>query len=101
MEKGLGGRTAGQWLEEQGSEEGDMPRTTMWRLKRQALGPAPAPVNKTGKVRVCQLCGQPAQKQYGHSQLDTPRGREFFCALYEGKSLQLWLAEQRMGGDHA
>ncbi len=95
MEEGPGGRTAGQWLQEQSSQARNIPRTTMWWLKRLAQGLAPAPVRKPYTLRVCQKCGQPAQKQFGHSQLNRPRGKEFFCALYEGKSLQLWLAKRR------
>ena len=48
---------------------------------------------KPHKLRTCKLCGQPQQKDFGHSQSQG----EHFCALYSGKSVQLWLAEKRMG----
>ncbi|KAF4114295.1 hypothetical protein G5714_004518 [Onychostoma macrolepis] len=46
---------------------------------------------KKCKPLTCSLCQQPKTKDYGHSQY----GGKFFCSSYEGKTVELWLAEQR------
>lgn len=90
---GLGSKTARKWLEEQACLAA-LPRTTAFnfakRCKKWETEP-PAKKRKQHKVRICQLCGQPRQKPYGHSQHKS----EHFCALYECKSVEMWLAERR------
>lgn len=94
VEEGPGGRTVQQWTREQLCP-GDiqLPRTSAWNLKQRWERPNKpgGKVRKAHKLRICQLYGQPRQKDYGHSQ----HGREHFCALYEGKTVELWLAERR------
>ena len=77
-----------QWLKEQGAFDDrslQVPKTTAWRMK--------AGKESNTKGYVCQQCGQPKLKEYGHSY---QRGVGHFCALYECKSVELWLAEKRL-----
>ncbi|KAM8866871.1 uncharacterized protein ACB058_005053 [Synchiropus picturatus] len=100
------GQSMDQWLREQrGSQAEDTtPRTTEWnlvqRLKREEAqeerdgDDEEAPRRKKSKpykLRICQQCGQPKQKDYGHCQY----GGEHYCALYGCKTARLWLAEKR------
>ncbi|CAL8342402.1 unnamed protein product [Arctogadus glacialis] len=97
-EAGPGGLTPRDWLISQHVPE-DMwkvPRTTLWNIARrkaggQVGGSSPPRRRKTHKLRICQRCLQPAQKDFGHSRFDG----EYFCSLYAGKSVDLWLAERR------
>ena len=66
------------------------PRTgSRWRELRRWEGGKKE--RKPNKPRICQLCGQPRQNDYGHSQF----GGEHFCALHSGITVELWLAEKR------
>lgn len=99
MEEGPGGRTARQWLEQQRGPEdvGRIPRTTAWNLQKKwerelaDEGRPEGKKRKPHKLRICKLCGQPQQKDYGHSQYDG----EHVCAVYAGKTVELWLAQKR------
>ena len=100
VEDGPGAPTAREWLDTQQAPEdvGKIPRTTAWNLQQrfraaesQVAGSSSAPTRKTHKLRICQRCLQPAQKDFGHSRF---KGTNF-CALYAGKSVELWLAEER------
>ena len=70
-----------------------VPRTTAWnRLKVERIKEMGGEKErKPNKPRICQLCGQPRQNDYGHSQF----GGEHFCALHSGITVELWLAEKR------
>ena len=94
------GQTAEQWLlEKRGPDAGNIPRTPAWSLNKRwerESGEEDRPnkkQRKPHKLRTCKLCGQTQQKDFGHSQSQG----EHFCALYSGKSVELWLAEKRMG----
>ncbi|KAM8867727.1 uncharacterized protein ACB058_005668 [Synchiropus picturatus] len=104
--QGHEGQSMDQWLREQrGSQTEDTtPRTTEWnlaqRLKREEAeeerdgDDEEAPRRKKSKpykLRICQQCGQPKQKDYGHCQY----GGEHYCALHGCKTARLWLAEKR------
>ncbi|XP_067306819.1 uncharacterized protein [Pseudorasbora parva] len=88
------GRTVSEWLSEQKRQAAadnvrDVPRTTAWRRKKaEEKGLSP---KKERKTLTCSLCQQPKTKQYGHSRY----GGKAFCSSYEGKTVELWLAEQR------
>ncbi|XP_053732086.1 uncharacterized protein LOC128765389 isoform X3 [Synchiropus splendidus] len=100
------GQSVDQWLRKQrgGQAEDTIPRTTEWnlvqRLKREEAqeerdgDDEEAPRRKKSKpykLRICQQCGQPKQKDYGHCQY----GGQHYCALYGCKTARLWLAEKR------
>src|SRR4029434_3264104 len=58
-----------------------------WRADGSAVAGGPARTRakkerKPNKPRICQLCGQQQQKDYGHSQ-------------FGGITVELWLAEKR------
>jgi len=75
-----------------------IPRTTLWRRKREQDAAGQLEGNtkfKERKLRKCQKCGQHTLKRYGHSQHKGPQGKDIFCVLFEGKSVELWLAERR------
>ena len=100
LQGGPEGQTAEQWLlEQRGPDMGMITRTTAWNLKKRweresgEENRSNKKQRKPHKIRTCKLCGQPQQKDFGHSQSQG----EHFCALYSGKSVQLWLAEKRMG----
>ncbi|KAI4889758.1 hypothetical protein NFI96_027399, partial [Prochilodus magdalenae] len=97
------GRSVSDWLAEQkraaGQDQGrTMPRTTAWRLKKRLqqekadrkAGIVPK-YRKRAPFAICHLCDQPRQKAYGHSRY---KGIPF-CSSHEGKTVELWLAEQR------
>lgn len=93
------GKTASQWLSEQkriaaADNVTDVPRTTAWRRKKKeeaiSLG-LPQKRPKKCTPITCSLCQQPKTKEFGHSRY----GGKAFCSSYEGKSVELWLAEQR------
>ncbi|CAL8332725.1 unnamed protein product [Merluccius merluccius] len=95
VEEGPGGRTALDWISQRLGPDGlgEIPRTTAWN-QQSRLGRRQKPggkARKPHKLRICQLCGQPKQKDFGHSQY---RG-EHYCALYGGKTVELWLCEKR------
>ncbi|XP_036439120.1 uncharacterized protein LOC118816696 [Colossoma macropomum] len=97
------GQSAHDWLTEQRRKAGEnkgrrIPKSTAWNMKRrrqkeqeaEELGISLKERKRPG-YQICQLCGQPRQKAYGHSRY---KGVPF-CSAYEGKSVELWLAEQR------
>ncbi|KAK0132912.1 hypothetical protein N1851_031720 [Merluccius polli] len=91
VEEGPGGRTPQDWLRQRLGPDalGAIPRTTAWN-QRSRLGRRQKPggkARKPHKLRICQLCGQPKQRDFGHSQ---HRG-EHYCALHGGKTVELWL----------
>ncbi|CAL8342029.1 unnamed protein product [Arctogadus glacialis] len=43
------------------------------------------------QVQKCRKCGQPRRKETGHSR----HGREFFCSVAAGKSVEDWLREKK------
>ncbi|XP_059397974.1 uncharacterized protein LOC132130305 [Carassius carassius] len=93
------GRTVSQWLSEQrrvaaADNYDNVPRTTAWRKKKKEEEIAqglPQKRPKKCKPLTCSLCQQPKTKDYGHSHY----GGKSFCSSYEGKTVELWLAEQR------
>ncbi|CAL8354833.1 unnamed protein product [Merluccius merluccius] len=95
-EEGPGGRTSREWTSQRLGPDGlgEIPRTTAWNMKRRQDGPQKTggKVRKPHKLRICHLCGQAKLKDFGHSQY---RG-EHFCALYTGKTVELWLSEKRL-----
>ncbi|XP_042585065.1 uncharacterized protein LOC122138184 [Cyprinus carpio] len=77
------GKSVTQWLSEQKRMAGtdnlsNVSQTTASR-------------RKTCKPYTCQLCQQPKTKHYGHSRY----AGKTFCSTYEGKTVELWLTEQR------
>lgn len=77
------GKSVTQWLSEQKRMAGtdnvsDVSRTSASR-------------RTTGKPYTCHLCQQPKTKEYGHSRY----AGKTFCSTHEGKTVELWLAEQR------
>ncbi len=70
-----------------------VPRTTAWRRKK--LSEAAAAQGLTPRKRqipqpfLCQKCGQPKTKEFGHSQF---RGVHF-CAKASGKTVAQWMEE--------
>ena len=93
------GWSVSDWLAEEkratGQDQGrTMPKTTAWRLKKrlqqEKAGFMPK-YRKRAPFAICHLCDQPRQKAYGHSRY---KGIPF-CSLHEGKTVELWLAEQR------
>ncbi|CAJ1048611.1 unnamed protein product [Xyrichtys novacula] len=94
------GKTCAQWVEEQRPREVPLPRTTAWRMRKgmeEEGPPGGKKPRKLHKLRVCQRCGQPVQADFGHSQYVAGGSREAFCAMYEGKTVEVWLAERRAG----
>ncbi|XP_026100934.1 uncharacterized protein LOC113071846 [Carassius auratus] len=93
------GRTVSQWLSDQrriaaADNYDNVPRTTAWRKKKKEEEIAqglPQKRPKKCKPLTCSLCQQPKTKDYGHSRY----GGKSFCSSYEGKTVELWLAEQR------
>ncbi|KAK0132914.1 hypothetical protein N1851_031722 [Merluccius polli] len=86
VEEGPGGRTPQDWLRQRLGPDalGAIPRTTAWK-QRSRLGRRQKPggkARKPHKLHICQLCGQPKQRDFGHSQ---HRG-EHYCALHGGKT---------------
>ncbi|XP_026124557.1 uncharacterized protein LOC113106743 [Carassius auratus] len=78
------GNSVTQWLSEQKRMAGtdnlsNASQTTASRWK------------KPRKPYTCQLCQQPKTKHYGHSRY----AGKTFCSTYEGKTVELWLTEQR------
>ncbi|XP_055362010.1 AF4/FMR2 family member lilli-like [Betta splendens] len=92
---GPGAKSANEWLKEQEEKEAPkIPRTTAFTMRKKwenehSFKP-PENRRKPNKLRICQLCGLPKHKDYGHSQHQS----EHFCAFYAGKSVELWLAER-------
>ncbi|KAK7165370.1 hypothetical protein R3I94_003663 [Phoxinus phoxinus] len=93
------GKTVSQWLSEQrrvaaADNVSDVPRTTAWRRKKKqeaiSLG-LPQKRPKKCTPITCSLCQQPKTKEFGHSRY----GGKAFCSSHEGKTVELWLAEQR------
>ncbi|XP_028648230.2 nematocyst expressed protein 3-like [Erpetoichthys calabaricus] len=75
-----------------------VPRTTAWRRKKKQEAEELAqqqgiPPKQRKKVEafVCQRCGRPKTKEFGHSRF----GRETFCSTSAGRSVQEWLEEKR------
>ncbi|KAL1269404.1 hypothetical protein QQF64_031693 [Cirrhinus molitorella] len=74
-----------------------VPRTTAWRRRKAAE--AAAAQGATPKKRqqteqyICQRCGQPKTKEFGHSRF---RGVHF-CARASGKTVEQWMEEMRRG----
>ncbi|KAM9839434.1 uncharacterized protein ACBR49_016466 [Aulostomus maculatus] len=104
-----GKRTSEQWLRQQWeSNSPSVPRTTSWRIRKrvgeeQEEG-RQVPARKTHKphkIHICQLCGLPMTKDYGHSLFSglTSGGggktTERFCAMSQGLHPDLWLARKR------
>ena len=92
IEHGPGALDVNQWVTGQINPDQpyDVPRTTVWKnLKREEEGRESS--RKPHKLRICESCGQPAQKTFGHAQYQT----EHFCAQYNCKAPELWLAEKR------
>lgn len=93
------GRSVSDWLAEQrrlaaADNVKDVPRTTAWRRKKREEALAQGLVEKQVKDRkvfTCSLCQQPKTKEYGHSRY----AGKAFCSTHEGKTVELWLAEQR------
>ncbi len=72
----------------------DVPRTTAWRRKKKEEAIAEGLSEKKVKERkifTCSLCHQPKTKECGRSRY----AGKAFCSTYEGKTVELWLAEQR------
>ena len=75
-----------------------VPRSAPWQRKvreekqRQVkeMG-IPKKSRKPFKHYLCQRCGQPKTREYGHSRFR----REHFCSRAEGCSVEDWLAEKR------
>ncbi|CAJ1048592.1 prophage side tail fiber protein homolog StfR-like [Xyrichtys novacula] len=83
-----------------------LPADTLHCLQEETQGSEghepgePCPVcrmPKQHKLWVCQICGQPAQADFGHSQYMAGSSREVFYAMFEGKTVEVWLAERRAG----
>ncbi|KAG9278285.1 hypothetical protein AMEX_G6129 [Astyanax mexicanus] len=97
------GQSAPDWLAEQkwvdGSCRGrNVPRTTAWNTQKRRQREQEAEEfgvrlkdRKRPGFHICNLCGQPRQKDFGHSRY---KGVPF-CSLYEGISVEEWLAKQR------
>lgn len=66
-----------------------VPRTTAWR-RRKAEGRG-LPLKRLCEQYLCQKCGKPKTKEFGHSQF---RGVHF-CAKASGKTVQQWMEEMR------
>ncbi len=77
-----------------------VPRTTAWRRRKaeeaaaaaRAQGLTPK-IRRTPEHLICQKCGQPKTKEFGHSQF---RGVHF-CAQASGKTVAQWLEEVKKG----
>ncbi|XP_067280313.1 uncharacterized protein [Pseudorasbora parva] len=67
----------------------NVPRTTAWR-RRKAEGRG-LPLKRLCEQYLCQKCGKPKTKEFGHSQF---RGVHF-CAKASGKTVQQWMEEMR------
>lgn len=84
-------KSVSEWLSEQ--KRVAAARTTAWRRKKKeeaiAEGLSEKKV-KECKIFTCSLCQQLKRKEYGHSRY----ADKAFCSTYEGKTLELWLAEQ-------
>ncbi len=93
------GKSVSEWLSEQKRKAAadnvrDVPRTTAWRRKKKEEAIAEGLSEKKVKERkifTCSLCHQPKTKEYGRSRY----AGKAFCSTYEGKTVELWLAEQR------
>ncbi|XP_057187565.1 uncharacterized protein LOC130552902 [Triplophysa rosa] len=74
-----------------------VPRTTAWRRRKAAEAAAAQGATKKKRQQteqyVCQKCGQPKTKEFGHSQF---RGVHF-CAKTSGKTVEQWTEEMRRG----
>ncbi|XP_052471895.1 uncharacterized protein LOC128028661 [Carassius gibelio] len=74
-----------------------VPRTTAWRRRKAAeaaaaQGATPKKRNQTEQY-ICQKCGQPKTKEFGHSRF----GGAHFCAKSSGKTVEQWMEEMRRG----
>ncbi|KAK2898949.1 hypothetical protein Q8A67_010367 [Cirrhinus molitorella] len=74
------GKSVTQWLSEQKRMAGADSVSDVSQRRR-----------KTDKPYTCHLCQKPKTKDYGHSRY----AAKTFCSTYEGKTVELWLAEQR------
>ncbi|XP_056328978.1 uncharacterized protein LOC130241304 isoform X1 [Danio aesculapii] len=81
-------------------DEKRVPKTTAWRRKKLAEAAAAAAAQGlTPRKRqapqqfLCQKCGQPKTKEFGHSQF---RGVHF-CAKASGKTVAQWMEEVKRG----
>ncbi|ROL48703.1 hypothetical protein DPX16_7639 [Anabarilius grahami] len=81
-------------------DEKRVPRTTAWRRKRLAEAAAAAAAQGLNPKKrqiaqqfLCQKCGQPKTKEFGHSQF---RGVHF-CAKASGKTVAQWMEEVKRG----
>lgn len=81
-------------------DEKRVPRTTAWRRRKLAeAATAAAAQGLTPRKRqiplqfICQKCGQPKTKEFGHSQF---RGVHF-CAKASGKTVAQWMEEVKRG----
>nr|XP_061797805.1 uncharacterized protein LOC133589111 isoform X1 [Nerophis lumbriciformis] len=71
-----------------------IPRSTAWYRKKKALslgGIIDIDDLKRTETFKCKLCGQPKNKEHGHSRYRN----ETFCARSQGRSAEEWLAEKR------
>ncbi|XP_061925465.1 serine/arginine repetitive matrix protein 1-like isoform X3 [Entelurus aequoreus] len=71
-----------------------VPRSTAWYRKKKALslgGIMDINDLKRTETFKCKLCGQPKNKEHGHSRYRN----ETFCARSQGRSVEEWLAEKR------
>ncbi|XP_061878173.1 uncharacterized protein LOC133630604 [Entelurus aequoreus] len=71
-----------------------IPRSTAWYRKKKALslgGIMDIDDLKRTETFKCKLCGQPKNKEHGHSRYRN----ETFCAHSQGRSVEEWLAEKR------
>lgn len=93
------GKSVSEWLSEKkriaaADNVRDVPRTTAWRREEveeaNAEGLSEKKI-KEHKIFTCSLCQQPKTKEYGYSRY----ADKAFCSTYEGKTVELWLAEQR------
>ncbi len=72
-----------------------VPRTTAWRRKKlaeaaQGLTPRKRQIQQQF---LCQKCGQPKTKEFGHSQLQDVH----FCVKASGKTVAQWMEEVKRG----
>lgn len=68
-----------------------VPRTTAWRKRQMEAGGTDQP-RKAPRQFLCSKCGLPKRKDTGHTQF----GGTHFCSVASGgKSVEVWLAEQR------
>ncbi|XP_048023397.1 uncharacterized protein si:ch73-112l6.1 isoform X2 [Megalobrama amblycephala] len=70
-----------------------VPRTTAWRRRKaeEEAAQRGLPLKRLSEQYLCQKCGKPKTKEFGHSQF---RGVHF-CARASGKTVGQWMEEMR------